>query len=72
LADHCHPQGLEPFDDHLVTNHRFLLKLCQSQLNAIELFHLRGDSSAGLRLTQAQDAPELLHRDIVVYQRSDL
>ena len=71
LAQSNHPQRLEPFDDHFIGIHRCLLQLRKSDLDSFELLGLFGELGAGLGLAQAQNAPELLHCDVLVDELRD-
>ena len=57
LAQSNHAQRLEPFDDHFVGSHRFLLKLRESDLDPLELFGLLSEPGLGFGLAQAQNPP---------------
>ena len=66
LAQGDHAQRIKPLDDHFIGSHRFLLKLRESDLDPFELFGLLSELGASFGLAQAQDPPQLLHRDVLV------
>ena len=66
LAQSDYTQRFKPFDDHFIGSHRFLLKLCKSDLDPLELFGLVGELGADFGLAQAQNPPQLVHRDVLV------
>ncbi len=57
LTQSNHAQRLEPFDDHFIDSHRFLLKLRESDLDPFELFRLLSELGTGFGLAQVQNPP---------------